>query len=267
MKRDVSIICLICCSALLFLCEVRKPLVWKYIINDEAILCGNNNGQNDTLQQKEVFLTFDDGPCVNNTKKILKILRDNNVKATFFVVGVKGEENPQILKEINDSGMDIGIHTYSHNYKNVYRNLEFYLNDFQSCKNVINNIIGIDPISYIRLPGGSDNLVASKSNLISIKQKLKEKGIKYVDWNVSAEDAANGTISAEKVKETVIRQCQEKKLAVILMHDTYYGSFTVEALPEIINYLKGEGYLFRTFGELTPAEENIMERIGIVNRA
>ena len=162
--------------------------------------------------------------------------------------------------------MSIGIHTYSHKYKQIYKNLEFYLNDFQSCKNVIKNITGKDPIPYIRLPGGSDNLVTSKSNLESIKKALKEKGIKYVDWNVSAGDAEGKEISPDKVKRNVINQCQEKKLAVILMHDTYYGSFTVEALPDIIKYLKSQGYVFRTFDELTPIEESVMERIGIVNR-
>ena len=73
-------------------------------------------------------------------------------------------------------------------------------------------------------------------------------------------------VSTEIVKRKVISQCKEKKLAVVLMHDTYYNSFTVEALPDIIKYLKNQGFVFRTFDELTSTEESVMKRIGIVNR-
>ena len=93
MKRYISIICITCCSALFFIVEVWTPLnqekffyslEWEGFTNKKAIACSNNNGQNSTLERKEAFLTFDDGPCVNNTRKILKVLIDNNVKATFL---------------------------------------------------------------------------------------------------------------------------------------------------------------------------------------
>lgn len=271
MKRYVSTICVTCCFVLIFVLEGNKfsltqDSVQCSSIGEKAMVFSSDNVQNNYLSQKEVFLTFDDGPCENNTRRILEILNHNNVKATFFIVGIKGEENPQILKEISDSGMSIGVHTYSHDYKKVYKNLEFYLNDFQACKNVIKNIAGREPVPYIRLPGGSDNLVTSKNNLETIKSTLKEKGINYVDWNVSAEDAVSKEITSEEIKKNIISQCEDKKLAVILMHDAYYKNFTVEALPDIINYLKSEGFVFRTFDELTITEENVMKRIGIVNR-
>ncbi|EET85005.1 polysaccharide deacetylase [Clostridium carboxidivorans P7] len=97
------------------------------------------NSNDPSLNPKEVFLTFDDGPCINNTRKILSILKDNNVKASFFIVGIKANENPQILKEISDSGMCVGVHTYSHDYKKIYRNLNTYLDDYDACYNVIKN--------------------------------------------------------------------------------------------------------------------------------
>lgn len=236
------------------------------VVYERALACSSGAVQDKPLYPREVFLTFDDGPCENNTKEILKTLKDNNVKATFFVVGMKGEENPKILKKLSDNGMSIGIHTYCHDYKIVYKSLEEYIRDFEKCRTVIKNITGREPVSYIRLPGGSDNLVTSKSNLESIKRTLKDNGLKYVDWNVCAGDAESSKVTVEKVKKNIINQCKDKNFAVILMHDTYYKHFTAEALPEVIKYLQKEGFVFRTFDDLTPSEEKLMERMGILNR-
>lgn len=223
-------------------------------------------GKNEIPYKKEVFLTFDDGPCINNTKKIMNILKENDVKATFFIVGRKGEENPKILKELSDNGMSIGIHTYSHNYKEMYKNVDAYMNDLNKCGDVIKKITGKDPIPFVRLPGGSDNLVASASSLKNIKNTLNIKGYKYVDWNVTSGDADSHKVPVEKIKSNVINRSKDKKISVVLMHDTYYKHFTVEALPDIIKHFKNEGFVFRTFDNLTEAEEKEMIRLGIINR-
>lgn len=125
MKKYSSIICVIFIAAIFILTQFFLPLNLEKKLNSQLDDSINNvkaydynlgNTCSNMQNPKEVFLTFDDGPCINNTRRILKILKDNNVKATFFVVGMKGEENPQILKEISDSGMSIGVHTYSHEY-------------------------------------------------------------------------------------------------------------------------------------------------------
>ena len=228
----------------------------------------NNKFKDENVQElpKEVFLTFDDGPSVNNTQKILKILNDNNIKATFFVVGIKAEENPTALKELSNSGMCIGVHTYSHNYKKIYKNLDAYANDYEMCKNIIKKITSKDPVNYTRLPGGSTNLIISKTNLSLIKKALNNKGIKYVDWNVCSGDADSHEVPVGKIKRNVENQCKNKKIAVILMHDTYYKHFTVESLPEIIKYLKDQGFSFRTFENLTEAEEKELMKLEIINK-
>lgn len=214
---------------------------------------------------KEVFLTFDDGPSPNNTRKILKILKDNNIKATFFVVGIKAEENPAALKELSDNGMSIGIHCYSHNYKTIYRNLLSYEEDYEKCKNSIKNITGKEPIPYVRLPGGSTNDFLSKSVLTAIKGKLCKDKINYVDWNVCSGDADSHVVPVEKIKNNIRTQCKDKKFAVVLMHDTYYKYFTVDSLPDIIKYLKSQGFVFRTFDDLTEGEKKELINLKIVN--
>lgn len=255
MKKYFSITCAILFSLMIF-----------STVNKKVLACNSNEVQDKAIHPKEVFLTFDDGPSENNTKEILKTLKDNNVRATFFIVGMKSEENPKMLKELSESGMSIGIHTYSHDYKIMYKSLEEYIKDFEKCRTVIKNVTGREPISYIRLPGGSDNLVTSKSNLESIKKTLNDNGLKYVDWNVCAGDAESTQVTVEKVKNNIISQCKDKNFAVVLMHDTYYKKFTAEALPEVIKYLQKEGFVFRTFDDLTPSEEDKMVKMGILNR-
>lgn len=258
----------------IFLCLTVHSNVSENFLYDSSYDSRNNkvssssysNLNDQSLNPKEVFLTFDDGPCINNTRKILSILKDNNVKASFFIVGIKANENPQILKEISDSGMCVGVHTYSHDYKKIYRNLNTYLDDYDACYNVIKKLTGKTPSPYIRLPGGSTNLVTSKANINSIKEALHEKGIRYVDWNVCSGDAESHVVAVDKIKNNVMTQCKNKNFAVILMHDTYYKYFTVEALPDIIKYLKNEGYVFKTFDDISPAEEEEMIKLKIMNK-
>lgn len=243
-----------------------------FCFSNKKFICGkvlsySENLENKPLYNKKVFLTFDDGPCIKNTKKILNILKDKDVKATFFVVGEKCEENPQLLKAINDYGMSIGIHTYSHNYKKMYKDLNEYLNDLQACNNTIKKIIGRNPIPYIRMPGGSSNLIANKDKLDNIKVTLNQRGLNYVDWNVCVGDAESREVSVEKIKQNIIIQCKNRRTAVVLMHDTYYKYSTAEALPWIIKYLKNEGFEFKTFDNLTLDEEKEMIRLGIINRS
>lgn len=261
MKKFCSLRCSALIVTLLFICSSYPTVVYA-----DKLALSNNNSKNIVECPKEAFLTFDDGPCMNNTKKILKILNDNNIKATFFIVGMKAEENPEALKELSNSGMSIGVHTYSHNYKKIYSNLNAYTKDYEACRNAIKKITDKEPINYTRLPGGSTNPLTSKSNLASIKKALNDKGIKYVDWNVCSGDADSHEVPVEKIKRNVKTQCKDKKMAVILMHDTYYKHFTVESLPEIIANLKAQGFTFRTFGDLSAAEEKKLIDLEIINK-
>ncbi|MDD3225437.1 MAG: polysaccharide deacetylase [Clostridium sp.] len=238
--------------------------IYGYDLNKNNISFTNQKNSN-AKTPKKVFLTFDDGPSPNNTRKILKILKDNNVKATFFVVGIKAEENPDILKELSNNGMSIGIHCYSHNYKNLYRNLSSYENDYKKCETSIKKITGKNPIPYVRLPGGSTNSFLDKSVLISIKNSLNKNKIDYVDWNVCSGDADSHVVPVEKIKNNIKLQCQDKDIAVILMHDTYYKYFTVDSLPDVIKYLKNQGFVFRSFDNLTEYEKNEMINNKIMN--
>jgi len=217
------------------------------------------------MYPKEVFLTFDDGPSSNNTLAILNILKRNNIKATFFVVGNQIEQHPEVVKKLNDNGMCILPHSYSHEYS-IYKNVSSYFEDLDACNLAIEKVTGRKGQLYTRLPGGSDNAVASKAEMQKIRSSLKEKYVYYVDWNVSSADAAFDKVPMERIRENVINQCSTKKLAVVLMHDSFPKTTTVEALPDIINYLKKQGFEFRTFDDITPEEEKAMIKECVVNR-
>lgn len=217
-------------------------------------------------KEKVVFLTFDDGPSPNNTPKILKILKENGVKASFFIIGALGENNPQIIKRMHEEGMTILPHTYSHDYKVIYSSVDKYFQDLERCEKVIGNLTGKESYSYTRLPGGSDNQVSNGEILRTIRNKLNAKGIDYIDWNVSSGDAASETVAVNVLNNNIKIGCDNTNLAVILMHDSYYKSTTVESLDKIIKDLKGKGYTFKTLEEMTAAERRTMIKIGVVNR-
>lgn len=216
------------------------------------------------LNTKEVFLTFDDGPS-KNTLKILDILNKNDVKATFFVIGKKVEENPNILKRLKDNNMCIAAHTYSHNYK-IYSSSAAYFKDLNACNAAIDKVIGYHDKGLIRLPGGSDTQIYGQRKMSEIRELLKENGIKYIDWNVSSADAAAKTVPASKIKENISRQCKYNKFAVILMHDANSKTTTVDALPDVIKLLKENKFIFRTFNDLTKTEETELLKRGVMNR-
>lgn len=233
--------------------------------NEEETKISESKDKAGIVQGREVFLTFDDGPSSNNTLKILNILNQNGIKATFFVTGKQAETYPAILKRVSDEGMCILPHTYSHEYK-IYKSIEAYMDDMVKCREVIKNITSNPPSLFVRMPGGSDNRITTKQNLQNIKSLLHEKGIRYVDWNVSAADTASTTVPVFTIRKNVINQCRHKKIAVVLMHDSYFKTTSVEALPDIIRFLKSQGYFFRTFQDLSPNEEITLKKYEVIDR-
>ena len=200
--------------------------------------------------KKVVYLTFDDGPSETVTPKILDILKAENVKATFFVLGNSidsSEESKNILKREVSEGHSIGNHTYSHNYSYLYPNriinVENFMDDIEKANKSIKAVLGEDfVVRAIRFPGG----YMSWKDKDGINDILKEKGYYHIDWNSLSKDAEGGYKSSEQLLEEVKSSVSEREKAVILMHDNYGKEETAKALPEIIDYLKEQGYEFRT---------------------
>ncbi len=192
-----------------------------------------------------VYLTFDDGPSVQ-TDKILKILDEHNVTATFFVVGLDDEESAARYKAIVDSGNSIGLHSYSHNYKKIYVNVDSFAQDIQQISDLVYKATGVRSKLY-RFPGGSSNSVAG--NIDIFIEYLNQNGYTYYDWNSSSRDAAVVLPTKDEIINTVISEVQGRDNVVVLMHDSEKKATTVEALPELIERLKAMGYTIKGIDE------------------
>ena len=195
---------------------------------------------------KRVFLTFDDGPSTSVTPYILDLLSQQNVKATFFVLGSKVEANPDLVKREYDEGHYIANHGYSHKYSEMYSSTQNVLDEYNKTNDLIKNAIGNENYNTLvfRFPGGSSGGPYNDLKQ-EAKELLKQNGIASVDWNALTNDAA-GANTKEKIMENFYNTVQNKTSIVILMHDAPDKILTYECLPEIIQYFKDNGYEFKT---------------------
>lgn len=199
-----------------------------------------------------IYLTFDDGPSDNVTPRILDILRDNNIKATFFVNGYSADKLPLINRIISE-GHTLGVHGASHDYASVYSSVEACVNNFNSLRDTILNQTGYTPTVF-RFPGGSSNNVSKKycQGVVSNSaNQLTAQGWRYFDWNVDSGDA-DGKMSRSYIVNKVKKQLKTGRANVVLMHDYHTKSTTADALQEIINYGNANGYIFCPINETTP---------------
>lgn len=236
------------------------------IINFKALGYEKKDNAVTEKRNQVVFLTFDDGPSYTNTLKILDILKSHNVKATFFVVGDNARDYPQIVKQIKECRMAIYPHCYNHNYRVIYESEEAYSNDLNKCIKTISEITGGINANFIRLPGGSLNSLCNTNILSKIKINLLQSNINYVDWNVSAGDAASVRVNKDKILRNINNGGDYYRVAVVLLHDAESKTTTVEALPSIIEYYKSKGYTFKSFDEMTKDEYEYLISAKVINK-
>lgn len=198
-----------------------------------------------------IYLTFDDGPSYTTTPKVLEILKEENIKATFFVIGTSPSFNEYIKKEYNE-GHTIALHSNTHNYSTIYSSPSAYWADLTQIQNKVNNIIGIKP-TIIRFPGGSSNTISRRyyNGIMTILTKeVTNNGYHYFDWNVLSGDAGDVSSSAE-VYNNVTSTLSHNRPNIVLMHDFENNNYTLGALRDIIKYAKANGYTFDKITENT----------------
>ena len=188
-------------------------------------------------------LTFDDGPNTTNTPKVLDILKKNNNKATFFLIGDMVEKNPELVKRIHAEGHTIANHTTKHIYH--YRTAEAFLNDIQDTDKKISEALGFEHKSlFVRCPGGSYGKTMQKETLAA-------NG--YIDMNWTAlngDSEKGGKVSTEYILDRIDKTVGDNQYEVVLMHDI--KSVTADNLQSIIDMIKEKGYVFEALTEETP---------------
>lgn len=199
---------------------------------------------------KRVFLTFDDGPTETVTPYILDLLKQENIKATFFVLGIRVEANPKLVRREYEEGHFIANHGYSHKYSSIYSSPQSVLDEYNTTNNAIKNALGMQNYNSLvfRFPGGA---TGGKYHDIKqeAKQMLKQRGIASLDWNALTNDAA-GANTKEKIMANFYETVENKTSIVILMHDASDKILTYECLPEMIQYFRNNGYSFKTLNDV-----------------
>lgn len=203
---------------------------------------------NDVYSSNEriAYLTFDDGPVKRITPKILDILDEFGIKATFFIIGKRAEQYPEIIKRIYESGHLLANHTYSHDNATIYKTKESFLNEIKKTDSIIGNILNIPDYSckIFRFPNGSTARAFYKE-----KQKamtyLEEINYSYIDWNCVNDDAIR-KCSKEQLVNNLINSAKNKNTLVVLMHDSGDVNNTYDALEDSILFLLSQGYIFKT---------------------
>lgn len=199
--------------------------------------------------EKIVCFTFDDGPSAI-TEEILPILEEENIPATFFVIGPDGEKTNKRLKSLVDAGHEIGLHSWCHDYKKIYASADAFFSDLEMEKEWIENVTGICP-SLVRFPGGSTNRHADRTVLSSIKSGLAERNLSYFDWNADGKDSLSSSVSAEEIEAAILHDAKGKEVVVVLLHDSSNRKTTPEALSLLIRDFREKGYRFCRLSELS----------------
>jgi peptidoglycan-N-acetylglucosamine deacetylase len=208
--------------------------------------------------KKQIAITFDDGPDGKYTPEILDVLKEYNVKATFFLLGQNMEYYPEMARRIVDEGHAVGNHSYSHpdfRYLTVEDALQKQVIKTQQ---VFEDILGFRP-AYFRPPYG-----AVTDEQIRV---LCEEGMIIIDWSIETFDWSDTQNSPEKILNRIKKYHHGG--AVILMHSAGGDrSNSITVLPQIIEFLQNEGYELVTIDEMfdSPSDLKLISKVESENK-
>lgn len=230
------------------LLKSKKILYMVFFIIFLLLVLTSKSYAKETIEnndKKTVYLTFDDGPSII-TDKLLDTLKSCNVKATFFVVGKEIPGREKVLKRIYNEGHSIGLHTYSHNFKKIYKSDDIFINEMLSSQEKIKEVTGYSS-NFIRFPGGSSKHLSG-----SMLEKIHKNNLRVFDWNSSLEDGVKPNLSVDDLVKNSkkCRVCDHR--IILLMHCNSNNTNTIKALPKIIDCYRNRGYEIKPIIDSTP---------------
>ena len=227
----------------------------------------------DTDNNKQVFLTFDDGPS-KYTPEVLKILKEKDVHATFFVLGSQLEnssKNKEYLKQEILDGNAIANHTFSHSFKKLYPHnrvdVDVFMGEINKTNNIMKSILGNDfNARVLRMPGGyMSRRYYHDENLPELNSKFAKEHITSIDWDGETGDATGRRYTPDQLVNNAIKETKNDTHIILLMHDSATKKSTVEALPDLIDYYKSHGYAFKVIENPTIESFNTAKEIKVEN--
>lgn len=200
--------------------------------------------------EKVAYLTFDDGPTASVTPKILDILNEENIKATFFVIGKSVEANPEIVKRAYEEGHYIANHGYNHNNSDLYKSSQSFIEQVKNTDAAISKAINVDNYcSHIfRFPNGFMTPIYKKQKEEAVSLLL-DMNYTYIDWNCLTKDSEKKYTKTELLNN-LKKSSKDKNTLIVLMHDTKDINDSSLILKDVIYYLKSQGYEFKNFYSL-----------------
>lgn len=193
--------------------------------------------ENGETELKIAYLTFDDGPY-EITDRYLDVLEDYGILATFFERWRDWDYYESIFRRVAASGHTIGNHSYTHDiHGSLYQSVDSFMEDILRNREFIQEHLGITT-HVLRFPGGSGASGSLKQGII---EELRKERYAYVNWNSATLDGMY-ELSAAEYRDNVLDKTGGRKFLVVLMHD--YSKNTLTALPEIIEGLQDQGYVF-----------------------
>lgn len=201
---------------------VKSPLLLKW--------CYPSLTWHKSRTEKAIYLTFDDGPIPDVTEFVLKTLKDQQVKATFFCIGDNIRKHPHIFQRLLDEGHKVGNHTYNH-LKGWKTDDVTYLENFEQCQQLTGS-------NLFRPPYGRIN----KSQIREIRKRYPD--MKIIMWDVLSGDF-DLDLSPESCYQNVIKHVENG--SIIVFHDSQKAFERLKyALPRTVAFLRKNGYSFQT---------------------
>ena len=227
-----KLIITLCCILLLFPYSKVKC----------EVLSGEEN------KEKVVYLTFDDGPGGKATCKVLDVLKENEVPATFFIIGQQISGQEDIILRMKNEGHSIGLHSFTHERNNLYCSNEGFISEMKKCQDALFEVTG-EYYTILRFPFGSNNSTYKLTK--SMADTVHCNNFKIYDWTQDTLDGANPNSSPGTILNRAI---SSDDTVVVLMHTSNINMNSANALPAIINYYKSQGY---TFKKITPETDEL----------
>ena len=252
-KKILLSVFFLCVLFFCILLAYIKPFSFAFELTTNSVVEESLKEKIATLTKtndKLAYLTFDDGPTQKATAKILDILKEENIKATFFVVGKHVKEHPELVRRAYEEGHYIANHGYHHDNKKLYQSAESFVSEVKNTDIEIGKAIGIENYcSHVfRFPNGymSSNYKTKKKEATKL---LADMSYTYVDWNCLNNDSVK-KYSNSQLLNNLKKSSKNKGTLVILMHDTSDVNDTPSILKDSIDYLREQGYEFKNFYDL-----------------
>ncbi|VDG98100.1 Bifunctional xylanase/deacetylase precursor [Lysinibacillus sphaericus] len=208
---------------------ILKERADKEIVRKQAVAKQNEVDQ----REKAIYLTFDDGPSAV-TDQLLDILDDFQMKATFFMIGPNIKAYSKSVVRMKKEGFGLGLHGITHEAGKIYSSPSAPVDEMSEDRDILENVTGVRS-NLIRLPYGSIPYLTE-----DMRYLLDKSDFKVWDWNVDSHDwELKDRRYVQHTKQEIDRYMQAGVTPVVLLHDKPH---TIEYLPELLSYIKKQGY-------------------------